>query len=87
VTLFIINMTNNLIDINEVSKIFGKTVNHMRNYKNLGIIEPKTKNGNKELYSKKDVLFCKKLFNENITNMKLSQIGKTIQTALSERKT
>ena len=61
---------------------FWKDRQSYRNYKNLGIIEPKTKNGNKELYSREDVLFCKKLFDENITNMKLSQIGKTIQTAL-----
>lgn len=79
-------MANNLIGIDEVAKIFGKTVNHIRNYKNLGIIEPKTKNGNKELYSKEEVVFCKKLFDENVMSMKLNQIGKVIQAALSERK-
>jgi DNA-binding transcriptional MerR regulator len=79
-------MANNLIGIDEVSKIFGKTVSHMRNYKNVGIIEPKTKDGNKELYSKEDILFSKKLFDENITDMKLNQIGKLIQKALRERK-
>jgi DNA-binding transcriptional MerR regulator len=79
-------MVSNLIGIDEVSKIFGKTINHMRNYKNFGIIEPKTKNGNKELYSRQEVLFSKKLFDENITNMRLNQIGKLIQTTLKERK-
>jgi DNA-binding transcriptional MerR regulator len=78
-------MADRLIGIDEVAEIFGKTVNHMRNYKNLGIIEPKTKSGNKELYSKEDILVCKRLLDENITEMKLNQIGKLIQRMFKER--
>lgn len=79
-------MAKELIGINEVGLIFGKTVGQMRNYKNFGIIEPKTKNGAKELYLKEEILFCKKLLDENLTKMSLKQIGELIQRVLKERR-
>jgi len=71
-------MDSTLIGLDEVSKIFGKTINQMRNYKSMGIIEPSTKNGNKELYSKMDVENAKKLLDQNIIKMNLRQIGMLI---------
>jgi DNA-binding transcriptional MerR regulator len=77
-------MKDSLIGIDVVAKVFGKTINHMRNYKSLGIIEPTTKNGNKELYSQREVTMGKKIFDENVAKLKLSQIGDLVQEKLKE---
>lgn len=76
-----------LIDINEVAKIFDISIPTVRDYKKRGLIKIADKDGNKDLYGKADILLRQSI----IADMRrkghsLSQISSLIENELRQRR-
>lgn len=71
-----------LIGVEEVAKIFGKSVESIRKYKNYGILKVADKIGNKDLFSQEDVVAKKQLIKEMqvLRGLSLSQIAERLET-------
>lgn len=71
-----------LIGVEEVAKIFGKSVESIRKYKNYGILKVADKIGNKDLFSQEDVVAKKQLVKEMqvLRGLSLSQIAERLET-------
>ena len=50
---------NELISLNDVSRIFDRSIDAMRKYRSLGLIEPCKRVGRKDFYKKKDIIYTK----------------------------
>jgi CheY-like chemotaxis protein len=76
--------TDDLIDIEEVARLFEKSVESMRKYKNYGILKVVDRKGNKDLFSRQDVLRRKELVKrlQVETGLTLSQIADQIEAYL-----
>lgn len=48
-----------LISLYDVSQIFNRSIDAMRKYRSLGLIEPCKRVGRKDLYKKKDIIYSK----------------------------
>lgn len=66
-----------LIDIQEVARLFGKSVESIRKYKNYGILKVADREGNKDLFGRQDVLRRRDLIKhlQVDTGLTLSQIA------------
>jgi CheY-like chemotaxis protein len=68
-----------LIDIREVADTFGKSVESIRKYKNFGIIRVTDKRGNKDLFSRDEILKIRDRLRElRLKGLSLSQIADQI---------
>jgi CheY-like chemotaxis protein len=77
--------SNQLIDIQEVAHTFGKSVESIRKYKNFGIIRVTDKRGNKDLFSRAEVLEIRDRLRElRLRGLSLSQIADQLELARSE---
>ena len=74
--------TDDLIDIEEVAKLFEKSVESMRKYKNYGILKVADRKGNKDLFNRQDVLQRKELTKQLQVDkgLTLSQIADYVGT-------
>ena len=77
--------SDQLIDIQEVASTFGKSVESIRKYKNFGIIRVTDKRGNKDLFSRTEVLEIRdRLRQLRLRGLSLSQISDQLDLARSE---
>ena len=77
--------SDQLIDIQEVASTFGKSVESIRKYKNFGIIRVTDKRGNKDLFSRTEVLEIKDRLRElRLRGLSLSQISDQLELVRSE---
>lgn len=76
---------NHLIDIKEVAETLGKSVESIRKYKNFGIIRVTDKRGNKDLFSKDEILTIRdRLRDLRLKGLSLSQIADQLSIARQE---
>lgn len=74
-----------LIDIKEVAEALGKSVESIRKYKNFGIIRVTDKRGNKDLFSKEEILTIReRLHDLRLKGLSLSQIADQLSVARQE---
>tara|TARA_B100000686_G_C16774516_1_gene967492 strand:- start:11 stop:688 length:678 start_codon:yes stop_codon:yes gene_type:complete len=74
-----------LIDIKEVAETLGKSVESIRKYKNFGIIRVTDKRGNKDLFSKEEILTIReRLHDLRLKGLSLSQIADQLSVARQE---
>ncbi|MFH1006128.1 MAG: response regulator [Candidatus Latescibacterota bacterium] len=80
--------TEELIDIKEVSALFGVSVESIRKYKNYRILRVADRRGNKDLYDKEEVLSRRNLVKEmQVQGMTLGQISEEIDSLFVKQKT
>lgn len=71
-----------LIDIKQVAEAFGKSVESIRKYKNFGIIRVTDKRGNKDLFSREEILKIRdRLRDLRLKGLSLSQIADQLASA------
>jgi CheY-like chemotaxis protein len=74
-----------LIDIREVADTFGKSVESIRKYKNFGIIRVTDKRGNKDLFSRDEILKIRDRLRElRLKGLSLSQVADQIDALRRE---
>ena len=74
-----------LIDIKEVAEALGKSVESIRKYKNFGIIRVTDKRGNKDLFSKDEILKTRERLRDlRLKGLSLSQIADQLSVARQE---
>lgn len=67
-----------LVGIEEAAKVFGLNVSRMRTYKDLGIIDPISKKGNKDLYYLRELIFAKKILDKTRLKENIKRIGEIV---------
>ena len=71
-----------LIDIKQVAEALGKSVESIRKYKNFGIIRVTDKRGNKDLFSREEILKIRdRLRDLRLKGLSLSQIADQLASA------
>ena len=71
-----------LVDIKQVAEALGKSVESIRKYKNFGIIRVTDKRGNKDLFSREEILKIRdRLRDLRLKGMSLSQIADQLASA------
>ena len=75
------NEGGNLIGIDEVARLFEKSIESIRKYKNYGILKVADKVGNKDLFSREEVLQKKQLVKEMQVHrgLSLAQIAEQME--------
>ncbi len=74
-----------LIDIQEVAETFGKSVESIRKYKNFGIVRVSEKNGNKDLFDRREIIDLRSQLKElRLKGLSLSQIADEIESARNQ---
>ena len=74
-----------LIGIKEVAETLGKSVESIRKYKNFGIIRVTDKRGNKDLFSKEEILTIRERLRDlRLKGLSLSQIADQLSIARQE---
>jgi len=74
---------NDLIDGEETARLLGVSIHTVRDYKRFGLIKIAGKLGNKDLYSKADVMHRRSIIDEKrIEGYTLSQISSVIEEEL-----
>ncbi len=69
-----------LIDINDVTEIFGKSIEQIRNYKRLGLIRHCKRVGRKDFFDRSDVMLRKNYIDDQINRgKKLDEIAVLIR--------
>ncbi len=69
-----------LIDIHDVTKIFNLSIEAIRKYKALGLIEPCERVGRKDLYNENDIIRTRDLINSyKQEGRSLREIGKKVK--------
>lgn len=76
-----------LIDIQEVAETFGKSVESIRKYKNFGIVRVSEKNGNKDLFDRREIISLRAQLKElRLQGLSLSQIADEIESVRRQGK-
>jgi len=76
---------NDLVDGQEAARLLRASIHTVRDYKKLGLIRIAGKEGNKDLYSKADVLRRRSIIDrKRVEGYTLSQISSLIQEELSK---
>jgi len=76
-----------LISIQEVSELFGVSVESIRKYKNYKILRVSDRRGNKDLYDKEEVLIKRELIKEmQVQGLTLAQISEEIEPLFLKEK-
>tara|TARA_B100000579_G_C22706204_1_gene792243 strand:- start:99 stop:785 length:687 start_codon:yes stop_codon:yes gene_type:complete len=76
-----------LIDIQEVAETFGKSVESIRKYKNFGIVRVSEKNGNKDLFDRREIIDLRAQLKElRLKGLSLSQIADEIESVRKQGK-
>ena len=76
-----------LIDIQEVAETFGKSVESIRKYKNFGIVRVSEKNGNKDLFDRREIISLRVQLKElRLQGLSLSQIADEIESVRRQGK-
>ena len=73
-----------LIGIDEVARLFGKSIESIRKYKNYGILKVADRIGNKDLFSKEDVESKKQTVKDlQIRGLSLAQIADQLESQVT----
>ena len=73
-----------LIGIDEVARLFGKSIESIRKYKNYGILKVADRIGNKDLFSKEDVESKKQNVKDlQIRGLSLAQIAEHLESQIT----
>ena len=73
-----------LIGIDEVARLFGKSIESIRKYKNYGILKVADRIGNKDLFSREDVESKKQTVKDlQIRGLSLAQIAEQLESQVT----
>jgi len=74
-----------LISLFEVSRIFDRSIDAMRKYRGLRLIEPSKRVGRKDFYKKKDIIYAKYLIEKKLQEgKKLHEIAEDLRRSEDE---